>query len=106
MDEIFDEIFAKDAISHDPSQPNLGRGPGGARESMEVYTTASPDTKIVIEREIAEGATTWCSICARAARTAVRSPTSPPPARRQNVTGVIISKLQDGKVVETWSLWD
>src|SRR5712691_6884496 len=53
--KLLDEIFSKDAISHDPSQPNLGRGPEGARESMQVYTTAFPDSKIVIEREIAEG---------------------------------------------------
>src|SRR3989475_12520726 len=53
--KFLDEIFSKDAISHDPSQPNLGRGPEGARESMQGYTTAFPDSKIVIEREIAEG---------------------------------------------------
>src|SRR3989442_1282798 len=53
--KLLDEIFSKDAISHDPSQPNLGRGPEGARESMQVYTTAFPDSRIVIEREIAEG---------------------------------------------------
>src|SRR5713101_7842652 len=53
--KLLGEIFAKDAISHDPSQPNLGRGPDGARESMKTYTTAFPDAKIVIDREIAEG---------------------------------------------------
>ena len=53
--KLIDETFAKDAISHDPSQPNLARGPEGARESMRMYSTAFPDAKLTIEREIAEG---------------------------------------------------
>ena len=40
--KLLDEIFAKDAISHDPSQPNLGRGPDGARESMKTPSKGPP----------------------------------------------------------------
>src|SRR3989442_11048120 len=57
VDEGFNKhnlrIFAKDAVNHDPAQPNLGRGPQGARESMHVYTTAFPAARLIIEREIA-----------------------------------------------------
>lgn len=103
--KLLDEIFAKDAISHDPSQPNLGRGPDGARESMKMYTTAFPDSKIVIEREIAEGDYVVQHLRTSGTHT---GPLGPIPAtgKKTNVTGVIISKLQGGKVVETWSLWD
>jgi predicted ester cyclase len=80
---LLDETFTKDAINHDASQPNLGRGPAGARESMRGYLTAFPDAKVTIEREIAEG-----------------------DYKKATVTGVIISKFENGKVVETWSLWD
>jgi len=103
--KLLDEIFAKDTISHDPSQPNLGRGPEGARESMQVYTTAFPDSRITIEREIAEGDYVVQYLRANGTHT---GPLGDIPAtfKKTNVTGVIISKLQDGKVVETWSLWD
>ena len=103
--KLLDEIYAKDAISHDPSQPNLGRGPEGARESMQVYTTAFPDSKLTIEREIAEGDYVVQYLRTSGIHT---GPLGNIPAtfKRANVTGVIISKLQDGKVVETWSLWD
>jgi len=98
--KLLDEIFSKDAISHDPSQPSLGRGPEGARDSMQVYTTAFPDSKIVIERD-------YVVQLLRASGTH-SGPLANIPAtgKKTNVTGVITSKLQDGKVVETWSLWD
>jgi len=96
--KLLDEIFSKDAISHDPSQPNLGRGPEGARESMQVYTTAFPDSRIegdyVVQHLRASG--THSGPLANI----------PATGKKTNVTGVITSKLQDGKVVETWSLWD
>ena len=103
--KLLDEIFSRDAISHDPSQPNLGKGPAGARESMQLYTTAFPDSKIVIEREIAEGDYVVQHLRTSGTHT---GPLGPIPAtgKKTDVTGVIISKLQGGKVVETWSLWD
>lgn len=103
--KLLDEIFAKDAISHDPSQPNLGRGPQGARESMEPYTTAFPDARLVIEREIAEGDYVVQYLRTSGTHTGPLG-NIPATGKKTNVTGVIISKFQDGKVVETWSLWD
>ena len=98
-------IFARDAINHDPSQPNLGRGPQGARESMHVYTTAFPDATLIIEREIAEGDYVVQYLRARGMHTGPLG-NIPATGKKTNVTGVIISKFLDGKVVETWSLWD
>ncbi len=103
--KLLDEIFANDAVSHDPQQPNIARGPEGARQSMQVYTTAFPDSKLTIEREIAEGD----YVVQYLRTTGVHSgPLGNIPAtgKKTDVTGVIISKLRDGKVVETWSLWD
>lgn len=102
---LLDEIFTKDAINHDASQPNLGRGPAGARESMRGYLTAFPDAKVTIEREIAEGD----YVVQYLSTTGTHSgPFGPVPAtgKKATVTGVIISKFENGKVVETWSLWD
>ena len=102
---LIDETFAKDAISHDPSQPNLGRGPEGARESMRVYSTAFPDAKVTIDREIAEGDYVVQLLSTSGTHTGPLG-NIPATGKKTNVTGVITSKLQDGKVVETWSLWD
>ncbi len=103
--KLLDEIFSIDAINHDPSQPNLGRGPGGARESMQVYTTAFPDAEITIEREIAEGDYVVQYLRTSGTHTGPLA-NIPATGKKTNVTGVVISKFKDGKVVETWSLWD
>lgn len=103
--QLLDEIVAKDAINHDPSQPNLGRGPEGARVSMRGYLTAFPDAKVTIEREIAEGDYVVQHLSTSGTHS---GPLGPMPAtgKQTSVTGVIISKFENGKVVETWSLWD
>ncbi len=103
--KLIDETFAKDAISHDPSQPNLARGPEGARESMRVYSTAFPDAKLTIEREIAEGDYVVQYLSTSGTHSGPLG-NIPATGKKTNVTGVIISKFEDGKVVETWSLWD
>jgi steroid delta-isomerase-like uncharacterized protein len=103
--KLVDEIFAKDAISHDPAQPNLSRGPAGAREAMEPYTKAFPDARLAIEREIAEGDYVVQYLRTSGTHTGPLG-TIPATGKKTNVTGVIISRFQDGKIVETWSLWD
>ncbi len=109
VDEGFNKhnlrIFAKDAVNHDPAQPNLGRGPQGARESMHVYTTAFPAARLIIEREIAEGDYVVQYLRASGVHTGPLG-SIPATGKTTNVIGVITSKFRDGKVVETWSLWD
>ena len=34
--KLLDEIFASDAISHDPQLANIARGPQGVRQFMQV----------------------------------------------------------------------
>ena len=102
---LLGELFTKDAINHDPSQPNLGRGPEGVQETMKVYATAFPDSKVVIEREIAEGDYVVQHLRTIGTHTG-RLFNIPATGKKTNVTGVITSKFQNGKVVETWSLWD
>ena len=103
--KLLDEIFAYDAVSHDPQQPNLARGPEGARQSMQVYGTAFPDAKLTIEREIAEGDFVVQYLRTFGTHTGPLA-NIPATGKKTDVAGVIISKLRDGKIVETWSLWD
>src|SRR4030088_1350241 len=103
--KLIDETFAKDAISHDPSQPNLGRGPEGARESMRGDSTAFPDAKLTTDRETAEGDDVVQHLSTKGTHTGPLG-NIPATGKKTNVTGVIISKFENGKVVETWSLWD
>ena len=102
---LLDQVFAKDAINHDPSQPNLARGPQGVRETMQVYATAFPDSKVTIELEIADGDYVVQHVRTIGTHTAPLF-NIPATGKKTNVTGVLTTRFQGGKVVETWSLWD
>jgi len=72
---------------------------------MRVYSTAFPDAKLTIEREIAEGDYVVQHLSTSGTHTGPLG-NIPATGKKTNVTGVIISKFENGKVVETWSLWD
>ncbi len=103
--KLADELFTADAQSHDPQQPKVGRGPDGVRQSMQGYLTAFPDSKVTIEREIAEGDLVVQLLRATGTHT---GPLGGIPAtnKKTDVIGVITSKFKDGKIVEQWSIFD
>jgi steroid delta-isomerase-like uncharacterized protein len=103
--KLLDEVFTTDAQSHDPQQPNLPRGPEGVRKSMQGYLTAFPDAKLIIEREIAEGDYVVQHLRTTGTHTGELFGT-PATNKKTSVIGVITSKFKDGKIVETWSLFD
>lgn len=103
--KLLDDIYTADAQIHDPQQPIVGRGPDGARQSMQVYLTAFPDSKLTIEREIAEGDFVVQHVRATGTHSAELAGI-PATGKKTNVTGVVTSKLKDGKIVESWSLFD
>jgi predicted ester cyclase len=103
--KLIDEIFTADAQSHDPQQPNLPRGPEGVRKSMQGYLTAFPDAKITIERDIAEGDYVVQHLRTTGIQTGALFDI-PATNKKTSVIGVITSKFKDGKIVETWSLFD
>lgn len=103
--KLVDELFAADAKIHDPQQPSVGRGPDGVRQSMQGYLTAFPDSKITIEREIAEGELVVLQVRAIGTHTGALAGISAT-NKKTDVIGVITSKFKDGKIVEQWSLFD
>ena len=100
-----DQLFSNDAVVHDPQNPTITKGPQGAKSTLAIYLRAFPDMKITIEREIAEGDYVVQLLSTSGTHTGPLG-NIPATGKKTNVTGVITSKLQDGKVVETWSLWD
>ena len=103
--KLLDEIFTADAQSHDPQQPTVGRGPDGVRQSMQGYITAFPDSKATIEREIGDGDYVVQHLRTSGTHTGQLG-LIPATGKKTSVTGVITSKFKDGKIVETWSLFD
>ena len=102
---VIDELTAADYIGHDPAVPEPQRGPEGIKEFVTGYLAAFPDGTITIEDQLAEGdlvATRWTG------RGTHRGELMgiPPTGKQVTVTGLTISRVVKGKVVEEWTNWD
>ena len=102
---ILDGLVSNDAILHDPQTPTVVKGPQGAKSTLATYLRAFPDLKISIEREIADGDYVVQHLLATGTNTGEFNGI-PPTGKRTSTTGVVTSKIKDGKVIEAWSLFD
>lgn len=103
--KVLDELFSNDAILHNPQDPTVGKGPQGAKTSLQTYLTAFPDVKLTIEKEIADGEYVVQHLRAIGTNT---GPFNGMPAtgKKANTTGVMTTKFDNGKIVEVWSFFD
>jgi steroid delta-isomerase-like uncharacterized protein len=99
------EIYASDFVGHDPAMPEDTRGVEGAREFYGMYQSAFPDAEITIEDQVAEGDTVATRWTARATHQGELLGV-PPSGNRVEVTGITISRIEGGKVVEEWDQYD
>jgi predicted ester cyclase len=100
-----EEAIDPNWVMHDPSAPDVGRGPEGAKKYATLYRDAFPDAHIAIHQQLAEGewvATRWTgSGTHRGALGPIAST-----GKKASVEGITIDCIRGGKVVETWSNWD
>jgi steroid delta-isomerase-like uncharacterized protein len=97
---VIDEVCTADCVLHDPTGPIQGRE--AVKQFIGMYLGAFPDFQITIEDMIAEGD-----------KVAVRHTTTathlgelmgiPPTGKRVTVSGIHITRVVDGKVVEDWA---
>ena len=103
--DVIDEFVAPGYVGHDPSEPELIRGPKGLRAQFEKYLAAFPDARITIDEQFAEGdrvATRWTGRGTHQGEIEGISPTG----KEVTVTGLTFSRLESGKVIEEWITWD
>lgn len=103
--DVIDESVSSGYIGHDPSQPEIIRGAEGLRANVQQYLDAFAGAHIKVDDQIAEGdkvATRWTG---RGTHTSEFNGIAPT-GKEVTVSGVTISKLEGGKVVEEWTNWD
>jgi steroid delta-isomerase-like uncharacterized protein len=103
--DIVDELTARDYIGHDPANPEPLRGPEGVKEFISTYRAAFPDARITVEQQLAEGdlvATRWTGRGTHEGELMGIEPTG----KQVTVSGLTLSRLVDGKVVEEFQNWD
>lgn len=102
---LIDELVAEDYVGHNPAQPAPARGPAGFRAFVELYQAAFEATSITIEDQLAEGDTVVTRWTGRGTHTGELMGIAPT-GKEVTVSGITISRLKGGKIVEEWDLMD
>jgi steroid delta-isomerase-like uncharacterized protein len=103
--DVADEIFAPDYVGMNPTDPQDVRGPEGAKELANMYRSAFPDVRLIIEEQVAEGdkvVTRWIAYGTHQGEMMGIAPTG----NQVRVEGITISHIQEGKIVQEWELFD
>ena len=103
--DLFDETDSPEYVLHDPSAPEDVRGVEGAKQFASMYLRAFPDLRFTIEEQVAEGdkvVTRWTSSATHQGELMG----IPATGNRTGVSGITISRISEGKLVEDWNNWD
>jgi predicted ester cyclase len=102
---VADELFADKYVRHDPTIPEEKRGPDGFKETVEMWRTGFPDVEMTLDEMIADGDL----VAFRATEVGTHEGEFmriAPTGERYEVTGNVMYRLEDGKLIETWACFD
>jgi steroid delta-isomerase-like uncharacterized protein len=102
---VADEIFTPAHQHHDPANPGIGTGPEGMKQLVSIYQTAFPDAHWHVDEMLEAGdrvITRWTGTGTHRGDLAGM----PPTGRTATVTGVWIHRIEGGRIVESWDVWD
>ena len=103
---VLDELIAKDHVNSGPGTlPGLPTGPEGTKQLVTVYRKAFPDLHFTIDEQIAEGdkvVTRWTAHGTHKGELVGIPATD----KLATVTGLSVDKFVNGKIVNTWGIFD
>ena len=101
------ELFADEGVAHGLSDDaaNPLRGPAGFLPFHAQFREAFPNIEVVVEDQIAEGdlVATRCSVRGKHTGDSLGFAATQAPVE---FTGVTITRIKDGKIVEAWNNFD
>jgi steroid delta-isomerase-like uncharacterized protein len=102
---VVDEIVANDYVYREPM---LGerRGKQAARELVTMYRNAFPDIKLTIDEQIAEGDKVVTRTTGTGTHRGELFGTAPTGKRVSGVSGICVTRIANGKVVEDNWVYD
>jgi predicted ester cyclase len=105
--EVADEIFAPDHLYHNPDTPEGIRGPQGMKQFVVgTFRGAFPDLQGTTEDQIAEGEKVVMRWTARRGTHQGELQSIAPTGKGVKVAGMVISRSAEGKLVESWEVYD
>ena len=103
--DVIDEHVSPDFVGYDPAEPEPIRGPAGVRANVEKYVAGFSDARVTVDDQVAEGdkvATRWTGHGTHDGEIAGIAPTG----KEVTITGLTISRLENGMLVEDRTVWD
>jgi predicted ester cyclase len=103
--DVLDELISDEYIGYDPALPEPIRGVQGAKDNVKGYIAAFEGAQITIKEQIAEGdlvASRWEGRGKHTGEIMGIAPTGTDAV----VSGLTLSRVADGKIVEEWTNWD
>ena len=102
---VADAVFAPDYVNHGGLITDLVRGPEAIKVSVALYRRAFPALQITVDELYAEGDRVVLSWVARSTGAAAVSG-SALHETHGTLTGMTVSHIADGRIVESWTTWD
>jgi steroid delta-isomerase-like uncharacterized protein len=103
---LLNEIIAKDLVNSGPGTlPGLPTGPEGTKQLITVYRNAFPDVRFTIDEQIAEGdkvVTRWTAHGTHKGELVG----IPATGKSSTVTGIAVDRIVNGKIAESWGIFD
>lgn len=99
------EIFTSDHKLHDPSSPGVPDGPEGMANLAAVYYTSFGDARWTVDEMVATDdvvVTRWGGAGTQTSELNGIPPTN----RRVTVAGISYMKIRNGKIAESYQVWD
>jgi steroid delta-isomerase-like uncharacterized protein len=103
---VLDEIIAPNQVNGGPGAlPGMPSGPEGTKMLITAYRNAFPDLHFTIDEQIAEGNTVVTRWTARGTHNGELAGL-PPTGKPATVVGMGLDRIENGKIVESWGLFD
>jgi steroid delta-isomerase-like uncharacterized protein len=103
---VADEIIVKDQVNSGPGNPpGLLPGLEGTKQLVTMYRNAFPDVHFTIDEQLAEGdkvMTRWTAHGTHQGELAG----IPATGKSSTVTGVAVDRIVNGKIAESWGIFD
>jgi predicted ester cyclase len=103
--DVVDRYVAPTYIGHDPSQQSPIEGIDGFKSFIQTFRDSFSNTQVTIEEQVAEEetvATRWTGQGTHTGEISGIAPTG----KDVTITGISISRVENGKVVEDHTAWD
>ncbi len=103
--DVADELFALNFVYHDPASGEDWHGPESVKRYAAMLRAAFPDLHYSVEDQIAKGDKVVTRYTASGTHQSELMGIAPT-GNRVEITGISITRIEDGKIEEIWENYD